>query len=119
MQRMTTQEELIKEFTDWLQDELCTRGWDQAELARRSQTTTALISRMLAGERLPGAVVARRLARALRLAPEDVFRRAGILPRAGAQPPGLEEISFLYTEMNEDDRQRLLAVARAFCALEE
>lgn len=115
MQGMTTHEE----FADWLQNELTSRGWDQAELARRSQTTTALISRILSGERLPGAVVARRLARAMVLAPEDVFRHAGILPRTSPQPSGFDELSCIYTELDEDDRQRLLAVARAFLTLEE
>lgn len=109
---MTTHED----FSAWLQAELDARGWDQAELARRSQTTTALISRMISGERLPGAVVARRLARALSLAPEEVFRRAGLLPRTGPKPEGLEELAYLYTEMSDEDRDRLLAVARAFFA---
>lgn len=114
MQGMATYEE----FADWLQEELHKRGWDQAELSRRSNTTTALISRILSGERLPGAVVARRLARALHLPPEEVFRHAGLLPRVSPQPAGVEELVFLFTAMHEDDRQRLLAVARTFTAMD-
>lgn len=105
------------EFADWLRLELQQRGWDQAELARRSQTTTALISRMLSGERHPGAVVARRLARALHLPPEELFRRAGLLPHPVPQPAGLEELAHLYTEMSDDDRQRLLVIARSLRAV--
>ncbi|MHB9131512.1 MAG: helix-turn-helix domain-containing protein [Armatimonadota bacterium] len=103
-------------FADWLRRELEERGWDQAELARRSQTSTALISRMLSGERRPGAVVARRLARALHLSPEEVFRKAGMLPRPASQPPGLDDLINLYAELTPDDRERLIAVARAFLA---
>jgi len=105
------------EFAEWLRQELQKRGWDQAELATLSQTSTALISRMLSAERLPGAVVARRLARALHLAPEEVFRAAGILPRPVPQPQGLEELVHLFTELGDDDRHKLLAVARAFRTL--
>ena len=105
------------EFAEWLRQEMQTRGWDQAKLARCSQTTTALISRMLSGERRPGAVVARRLARALHLAPEEIFRRAGLLPRTLPQPPGLEELVHLYGELTDEDRQRLIMIARSFRSL--
>ena len=83
----------------------------------RSQTTTALISRMLSGERRPGAWVARRLACALHLAPEEIFRRAGLLPRTLPQPPGLEELVHLYGELSDEDRQRLIMIARSFRSL--
>ena len=115
MQAMTNHDD----FADWLRKELDERGWDQAELARRSQTSTALISRMLSGERRPGAVVARRLARALHTSPEEVFRQAGMLPRPHPQLPGLDDLIHLYAELPPDDRERLIAVAQAFLAKRE
>lgn len=102
-----------EEFAEWLRQEMQQRGWDQAELARRSQTTTALISRIVSGERRPGALVARRLARALQIPPEEMFRQAGLLPRHAPKPPGLEELAHIFTELSDDDRKRLLALARA------
>lgn len=70
----------IMSFGDWIQAELNIRGWDQAELARRSKISDAHISRLVTGGRKPGQEAAKAIARALRLSPEDVMRQAGILP---------------------------------------
>jgi transcriptional regulator with XRE-family HTH domain len=67
-------------FGEWVQAELNSRGWDQAELARRSNISDAHISRLVTGGRQPGQEAAKAIARALRLPPEDVMRQAGILP---------------------------------------
>ena len=67
-------------FGDWLQSELNNRGWDQAELVRRSGISSAQISRLVTGGRDPGKDAIAGIARALRLPPEDVLRHAGILP---------------------------------------
>lgn len=71
-------------FGDWVLQELNSRGWDQAELARRSGISDAHISRVVTGGRKPGADAVQRIARALRLPAEEVFRRAGLLPPRGA-----------------------------------
>lgn len=63
-----------------MQSELASRGWDQAELARRSHISDAHISRLVAGGRKPGNESAKAIARAFRLPPEEVMRHAGILP---------------------------------------
>lgn len=67
-------------FGEWVQAELNSRGWDQAELARRSRISDAHISRLVTGGRTPGQEAAKAIARAFRLPPEDVLRHAGILP---------------------------------------
>lgn len=67
-------------FGDWLQRELDNRGWDQAELSRRSGISSAQVSRIVTGGRRPGRDSIDGIARALRLPPEDVLRQAGILP---------------------------------------
>ncbi len=100
-------------FADWLQQEMNTRGWDQSELARRSGVTTAQVSRLLTGERRPGPAASRKIARAFHLPPEELFRRAGLLPNAAPRPEGAEELLHLFGELGEDDRTRLLAIARA------
>ena len=71
-------------FGDWVLHELNNRGWDQAELARRSGISDAHISRIVTGGRNPGADSVQRIARALRLPAEEAFRRAGLLPPRGA-----------------------------------
>lgn len=67
-------------FSDWIQAELDSRGWDQAELARRSQISDSHISRLVSGGRKPGQDSVKAIARAFRLPAEDVMRQAGILP---------------------------------------
>lgn len=108
MQAMTKQES----FTEWLQREMEKRGWNQAELSRRSGVTTAQVSRINTGEQRPGPTVCRAFARALQLPPEEVFRRVGLLPPTHIHPEGTEEIVYHYVNMSFDDRIRLLAFAR-------
>jgi len=102
-----------QDFIDWLQQEMLNRGWNQAELARRSGTTTAQISRVMTGEQRPGPVVGRKIARALHIPPEEVFRRAGMLPPTQKQPEGTEELVYHYASLGEEDRKRLLIIARS------
>lgn len=105
--------EVSGSFIDWLQQELQKRGWNQAELARRSGTTTAQISRIMTGEQSPGPEVGRKIARALRVPPEEVFRHAGLLPPTPKQLEGAEELLYHYASLSEDDRKRLLIIARS------
>jgi transcriptional regulator with XRE-family HTH domain len=100
-------------FGDWLQDELQQRGWNQAELARRSRITTAQISRIMTGEQHPGPTVCQKLARALHLPVEEVFRRAGFLPPVKEQPEGTAELLYHYGSLDDEDRKRLLVIARS------
>lgn len=101
-----------EEFSAWLQQEIAKRGWDQAELARRSKITPGQVSHILSGDRKPGSTACRGIARALQLPPEEVFRHAGLLPMAHKTPEGIEELQFYYREMNAEDRKRLLMIAR-------
>jgi transcriptional regulator with XRE-family HTH domain len=106
------------EFANWLLEELGRRGWDQSELARQSRVTTAQISRIFSGERRAGPAACRAIARAMHLPPEEVFRRAGLLPRARELPEGAEELLHLYGDLEEGDRRRLLAIARSLLEVE-
>lgn len=67
-------------FTNWLQDELRKRGWEQADLVRRSGMSQSQISRIMNGIRRPGPEAMTNIARALRVPVDDAFRRAGLLP---------------------------------------
>jgi transcriptional regulator with XRE-family HTH domain len=97
-----------EEFIAWLQEQLTQRGWDQAELARRSRITTAHISRLLTGENQPGPEACVKLARALQLPPEE-----GLLPRTKSTPEGVDGLLYYFTQVEEEDRRRILAMARA------
>lgn len=73
------------EFANWLQNELNNRGWDQAELSRRSEITKAQISRVLVGDRSAGVDFCIAVARALGIPREEVFRARGWLLREPQQ----------------------------------
>jgi len=67
-------------FRDWLLLTLEEKGWSQSTLARAAGVSPAAISDALSGRRGVGKSLATKIARALRLPPEEVFRIAGILP---------------------------------------
>jgi len=100
-------------FAAWLRDELQQRGWDQAELARRAQLSTGLISHIITTERGVGPHSARAIARALQVSPEEVFRRADLLPKSSEIVEGSKELAFYYASLNGEDRKHLLLFARA------
>ncbi len=41
-------------FIDWLNNKLTEKGWTQADLSKRAQVSTAMISSVLSGRREPG-----------------------------------------------------------------
>ena len=102
------------EFIGWLQQELKTRGWDMAELARRGGITRSQISKLMSGERNPGPNTCSAIARAFHIPAEEVFRRAGVLPKSRKGSEGADELLFHYQNMGEEARQYLLKIARAF-----
>jgi transcriptional regulator with XRE-family HTH domain len=67
------------EFTQWLQNQLDTRGWDHAELARRSGLTKGGISHIMNGSRNASPDVCIAVARALGISREEIFRARGYL----------------------------------------
>lgn len=71
---------LMESFSDWMVKELDNRGWSQADLSRASGLTDATISRVLSETRNPGKDFCVKVAKAFVMSPEDVMRKAGILP---------------------------------------
>ena len=72
--------ETMTSFSDWLIVQLRDRGWDQAELVRRSGMSSGTISRIITGSRKPGTDATKGIARALKMPVEEVMRQAGLLP---------------------------------------
>lgn len=68
------------EFSDWLQSELKKRGWDQADLVKRSGISQSQVSRIMNGMRRPGPEATTSIAKALHIPTDEAFRRAGLLP---------------------------------------
>jgi transcriptional regulator with XRE-family HTH domain len=70
----------MENFGEWLKSELEKRKISQKELADLSGITPAQISRIISGTRGAGEQALVAIARALRIPPELVFQKAGLLP---------------------------------------
>lgn len=90
-------------FGAWLEAQLDTRGWKQAELARRAHVAEATLSRIVGGTRQVGPDVALSIARALGEQPEAVFQEAGFLP---SLPPAVAEEHELVAIIRDQQRIR-------------
>lgn len=77
-----------EELTEWLKREAEERGWSFREMARRGGLSSGAISNVMTGNAPAGWDLCVGIARALEVAPEIVFRKAGLLP---SLPPAVEE----------------------------
>jgi transcriptional regulator with XRE-family HTH domain len=104
---------MANEFSDWLKAEVEGQGWSYRELGRRSDLSGAVISDVVNGRAKPGLRFCVQIARALRVPPENVLRRAGLLPPL---PPGVEgerEAMGLFRRLLPEARQAVLMQLRA------
>ena len=105
-------------FSQWLLDEIERRRMSYTEVGRLGGISHARISQVIAGE-APGKRFCRAIARAFRIPPEEVFRRAGILEPLPPTEEELELLRYLFNNLSEEDQRRVLAIARAFAGLAE
>ena len=80
------------DFVEWLEHELQERGWGQSELAHKGDIPQSTLSRIMLRDRQLGPEIGVRIARALKLPPEEIFRAAGLLPALPAS--GEEKIIY-------------------------
>ena len=103
----------IGSFTEWLKDEMDARGWNQSELARRAGIHRSMVSLVLSGKRQASADFCFAISNGLRLPPEHVFRRAGLLPPESKDDfEGYQEWFNILRNLPEEDRKELMALAR-------
>lgn len=70
----------MENMTEWINEELNKRGWTMRELARRAGLGSSTLSLILSGQRKPGTRFCKKIAKALGVSPEEVYRHAGLLP---------------------------------------
>ncbi|MEJ5223530.1 MAG: helix-turn-helix transcriptional regulator [Anaerolineales bacterium] len=99
-------------FSDWLANELNQRGMSPADLARATNKAQAVISRILSNERRPAPETLESIARALKLPPEIVFRRAGLLPPVSPDIEYREELLYLFSELSPDEQEEIIELLR-------
>lgn len=96
-----------QEFRDWLLDQLTRRAWRQADLARESGLASSVVSNIINGKRRVGKTTLLAISRALRLPPEAVFEKAGILPPKKIKDPWLEDMMQRISSFNGIRRRML------------
>lgn len=100
-------------FSDWLTKELDKRKMSQAELARLANVSRAAISNLLNDTRQPGPEILLGIAKALKLPPEFVFRRAGLLPEEKNKLDEIfQEMAAILETLGDNDRDEILKFAR-------
>lgn len=99
-------------FADWLTSKLKMEGLSPAELSARMGKDQSIISRYLAGTRQPSPDSIVEIARALRMAPEDVFRAVVCLPPK-ENNEHINTIAYRLSLLDEDDLQDIDDLVRA------
>lgn len=104
----------LADFVEWLQGELDKRAWRQADLARKGPVHTGLLSKIMNLERNPGPDTCQAIARALNIPPEEVFRRAGLLPNVPEKTVNTQELTYLFDQLGEADQKNILMMLRGY-----
>jgi transcriptional regulator with XRE-family HTH domain len=102
----------MTDFADWLEEQINLKGWRPAELASRSGLDPGFVNHLLNRKRNPGPKASRAIAHALDLPEEEVFRQAGLLSPKPEDPPGLGEWIRMYVLADEEERDRMLEIAK-------
>jgi transcriptional regulator with XRE-family HTH domain len=104
----------MEHFGTWLAEQLQKRDWSMSELARRCGVSHATISRLISGNQNPSPELCREIARALVVPPENVFRKAGLLPpEPDPNNSQLNEALHLFQQLPKEEREFILIQMRA------
>lgn len=101
------------DFNVWLTKRLDKEDWNNSELARRASVAPSTVSMVLNQQQRPGLDFCLGVAKALRIPPETVLRKAGLLPPV---PPAIEqeqEYLLILRELSAGTRETLLTMVRA------
>lgn len=96
-------------FNDWLLEQLQERQWSQADLSRASGLTSAAISKYING-RTPDESALRKIAHALKLPPELIYEKAGILPSKPELSPIKRKLAHLAQDLPDSDVEMAIAL---------
>ncbi len=101
------------DFVNWLKAQMQDRNWSQAGLARASGINKQTIHYYLThSSKPPHAHVLAKIAYALGLPVEQVYRAAGFLPHPPHISETIEQILHEVEDLPERDRQEVLAFIR-------
>ena len=101
----------MNSFSDYLIMELNKRGWSQADLARASRLSTAVISNLINNKRNPGKTTCSAIAHAFRVPKEEVYRAAGLLDEIIARDKVMEILAYRASLLDARQLDELLKYA--------
>jgi transcriptional regulator with XRE-family HTH domain len=100
----------MNKFGAWLKEELTRQEMSQSDLARASNITTAQISRIISGNRGVGEQALNAIAHALKLPPEMIFEKAGLLPQKIELSPIKRKLLHLAEGLPDSDIETAIAI---------
>ncbi len=104
----------MDKFAIWIVEELNKKDWTSATLSKRSGINSGSLSHILNGTRKAGADSCLAIARALNLPPEQVFRKAGLLPSKSETTEQAEEALHLFQQLSSEKQRLALKTLRAW-----
>ena len=102
------------DFADWLTEEVEKRGWSFRELARRAGLSSGAISQITTQRSFPGPEFCTGVARAFRIPPEEVFRRAGLLPPLPETEKKKQSVWLRFTRLTPEQQDLILTTMEAW-----
>lgn len=101
------------DFVDYLLMNMEEKGLIPADITKRSGLSPSQVSKILNRESPPGKKAIDNFAIALRLPVDDLYRRAGILPVKPSDDETVSEITHIYHNLTDENREDLLDYARS------
>jgi transcriptional regulator with XRE-family HTH domain len=100
-------------FSEWLQQEIDLRGWSWNKLSVEAGLSSGTIYNIRDGVRGVGEDSLKSIAKALKLPPDQIFRRAGVLPPTKIDDdPLTEEAEYLISELSHELREQAINYIR-------
>ena len=106
-------------FTEWLQVEIDKRGWSQSDCARASDLNRAVINKLLNGKCTPRPATLIALARGFKIPVEAAYRAAGLLPPSIDGSDAIQEVIFLFNNLQSSERRATAIVLLKALVTEE
>jgi transcriptional regulator with XRE-family HTH domain len=105
----------LMDFSNWLLEQMNSRGWSQADLSRMSGLTRQSVSDYINRRRTkpePNALVS--ISKAFGMSPVTVFRKAGLLPDTTSDQAQMDDWQYLLNQLppEEADEMRQIALMK-------
>lgn len=100
----------MERFSEWLLKELKDRDMTQADLSRIAGLGSGTISNIMIGNRKVGQDTLAKIAHALKLPPDLVFEKAGILPPKRDLSPIKRKLAHLAESLPDSDVETAIAL---------